>query len=32
MDNQLTLVCTAIAASVLAGQEILKINFARGEL
>jgi len=31
MDNQLTSISTAIAASVLAGQEILKSNFARGE-
>jgi len=31
MNNQLTLISTAIAASVLAGQEILEINFARNE-
>jgi hypothetical protein len=31
MDNQLTLISTAITASVLAGQKILKINFARNE-
>jgi hypothetical protein len=32
MDNQFTLISTAIAASVLAGQEILKSNFDRDEL
>ena len=31
MDNRLTLINTAIAASVWAGQEILEINFARNE-